>query len=410
MPTKPINYKSTIFACYAGNLTQSIVVNVTPIIFIPLREMFGFSYSQFGFLVLLNFFTQVITDVLFSKAVDKYGFRRFILSADILCVFGFVLFGLTPQLFAGNEFIGFSIATIIFSSAGGLLELLLSPIIDAIPVDEENASAKHKAMALLHSVYSWGQVLVVIVTTVMIFFKIDFSIILFVWAVIPFVNIFMFLKVPLPQKVSADKIMKIRNLIKNPVFILAFFAILFGGAAEVTISQWSSSFMQKGLGLPKIVGDMLGMCGFALMMGIGRMTYGLLGQRLNLKNILIGGSFFSIICYVVLALSPFKWLSIVACVVSGLCVSLLWPGTLTIAAEKLPLAGASMFALLAAGGDIGASVGPYFTGIVTDAAMKYSTFPIANVEQMALKIALLVATIIPIVSFILQMKFCKIRD
>lgn len=409
---KDISYKSTINACYIGNFVQATVINLTPIIFIPLREQFGLSYTQFGFLILINFITQVIVDIVFSRAVDKYGFRIFCVIAHILCVTGFIMFAFTPWLFKSNEYIGFLISTIVFSGSGGLLELLLSAIVDSIPTDE-----KEKAMSILHSFYAWGQVSVVIITTLFLFLfgSRNWYIIVLVWAILPLINAFLFAKVPLAQKVHESQTMKIRELILNPIFIIAFFAIAFGGASEVTIAQWSSSFMEKGLKLPKLVGDILGMCGFALMLGIGRVIYGIYGNKININKVMIYGSFFAIICYIVIAVSPFNSLSLIACCISGICVSLLWPGTLVIASEKLPLAGASLFALLAAGGDIGASLGPWFTGVITD--MSEKIIPIQflrqtglTIEQLGLRSGILLSTLYPLFCLISHLILKKKSD
>ncbi|MDF2593683.1 MAG: major facilitator superfamily 1 [Clostridia bacterium] len=397
-----ISYQSTIYACYIGNFVQAAVVNLTPILFIPLREQFGLTYTQFGLLILANFITQVLFDILFSKAVDRHGFRPFIVSAHVLCVIGFVLFALAPVLFKGSEFMGFLTATIIFSGSGGLLELLLSPIVDAIPTDE-----KEKAMTMLHSFYAWGQVTVVLLTTLFIFFfkGRSWHIIVLLWAIVPFFNIFLFSKVPLAQKVHESQMMKVRHLIRNPVFILAFFAIACGGASEITMAQWTSAFMEKGLGLPKIMGDALGLCGFAFMLGIGRVLYGMYGSKINIHKVMLYGSLLTALCYIVVALSPSKSLSLTACILSGIGVSLLWPGTLIVASQKLPLAGASMFALLSAGGDLGASVGPWFTGVITDAVTQ--TVPFSMIErfslsgeQFGLRIGLFISILFPLGSLI----------
>lgn len=389
------SYKSTVIACYIGNFTQAIVVNLTPILFIPLREEFGLSYTQFGSLVLINFITQVLVDIAFSKAVDKYSFRPFTVVAHVLCVVGFLLFLGTPFLFPNHIFVGFLIATLIFSGSGGLLELLLSPIVDAIPTAE-----KDKAMAMLHSFYAWGQVVVVVITTLCLFFSVDWKLIVLGWILVPAVNIFLFSKVPLAKKLSDSQPMKIRHLLRTPIFFLAFFAIAAGGAAEVTMAQWTSSFMQQGLQLPKLVGDMLGMCGFAITLGIGRLIYGIFGSRLNLTRVLICGSFGAVICYTTVALSPWPWLSVCACVLTGICVSLLWPGTLVVASGKLPAAGASLFALLAAGGDIGASVGPWLTGVITDFSIVHFSSPWLSPEQLGLRIGILCAAAFPLCAMI----------
>ncbi len=401
---KSMSYKSTVIACYISNFSQAIVINITPIIFIPLKEQFGFSYSQFGLLVLVNFITQVVVDITFSRAVDKHGFRPFAIAAHIFCGAGLVLFALAPFLIPNNVYLGFLMATLIFSGGGGLFELLLSPIIDAIPSEE-----KEKAMSVLHSFYAWGQVAVVMVTTLSIFMGIPWWVIVLLWSVIPLLNTFLFAKVPLNRKVEADKVMKIKELLRSPVFLFAFGAILFGGASEVTMAQWASSFMEKGIALPKIVGDMLGMCGFAVMLGIGRLLYGIKGSNIDLERILLYGAMSAVVCYVMVAVSPFPWLSVLACCFTGLCVSLLWPGILVVAANRLPLAGASMFALLAAGGDIGASLGPWLTGIVADWGTGITVNLPLSQEQLALRLSILVAVIFPIIAtlFLKGLSGCK---
>ncbi len=398
------SYRSTVLACYVANFSQAIVVNLTPIIFIPLRTQYGLTYSQFGLLVLINFITQVVTDIVFSKAVDKHGFRPFIVVAHVLCAGGLFLFALSPFLFSFNVYLGLVISTVIFSGAGGLFELLLSPIVDAIPTKE-----KDKAMAMLHSFYAWGQVTVVALTTLALFFNVAWWVIALFWSIIPFLNTFFFARVPLATKVSADEVMKIRSLLKSPIFLLAFCCILFGGASEVTMAQWASSFMEKGINLPKIAGDMLGMCGFAVMLGIGRVIYGLFGERLNMQKVLFYGAFMAVFCYIIVAVSPFKWLSVAACCITGICVSLLWPGTLVLASQKLPLAGASMFALLAAGGDIGASLGPSVTGALADIFSKMNVPAALNLtpEQFGLRLSILAAVLYPILSMVFIYLLCN---
>ena len=392
-----VSYKSTVIACYTGYFSQAIVVNLVPIIFIPLRERFGFSYSQLGLLILINFVTQILIDISLSKAADKYGLRIFAVVSHFLCVAGFLLFAFTPYFFAGQEFLGYMVSSVVFSAGGGLLEILLNPIIDAIP-----AKQKDRAMILLHSFYAWGQAAVVIITTLLLFFGVNLTVIILLWAAIPFVNGFIFSKVPIAEKENKENIIKIRQLIKNPIFIIAFIAILFGSASEATMAQWASSFMQKGLGLPKITGDILGICGFAVMLGTGRALYGFYAKKVRLNKILIYSSFAAVICYFVVAVSPFDFLSIAACAVSGLCVSLMWPGTLVIASERLPLAGASMFALLSAGGDIGAAAAPFATGNTID----FFISRLGN-EQSGLRLGILLSGLFPLAALIFFAKLKK---
>ncbi len=322
------------------------------------------------------------------------------------------MFAFTPVIFKNNVYIGFVISTIVFSGSGGLLELLLSAIVDAIPTKE-----KEKAMSMLHSFYAWGQVTVVIVTTLFLFIfgSKSWYIIVLLWSILPFLNSFLFAKVPLSQKLHASEVMSIKDLLSNSIFIVAFLAIALGGASEVTISQWSSSFMEKGLGLPKIMGDILGMCGFAVMLGIGRVLHGFYGHKVNIHKIMIYGSFLAIFCYIIIALSPFNTLSLITCCIVGICVSLLWPGTLVIASEKLPLAGASMFALLAAGGDIGAASGPWLTGVITDFSEKIVPIEFLNqisltTEQLGLRIGILLSALYPLLCLICHIRLKNISS
>lgn len=396
--SNPISYKSTTIACYTGNFIQAIVINLTPILFIPLREQFGLSFEQLGFLILINFFTQVLCDIFFSTLVDKYGFRPFILIAHILTVVGFLMFALAPMVLV-NPYPGFILATIVFSGSGGLLELLLSPIVNAIPTAE-----KATAMSVLHSFYAWGQVAVVLITTLFLFGfgRTTWQWIVVLWTIPAIVNFILFMKVPLAPSVAEEHRQGIRMLILKPFFIVAFLAILLGGASEVSMSQWSSAFMEKALNLPKVVGDIAGMCMFGLMLGVGRLLYGVYGKKINVNQVMSIGAFFAIFCYLVVALSPVNILSLIALAACGFAVSLLWPGTLVITAEKFPLAGAWLFAILAAGGDIGASVGPWLMSVITEQAPRLSVFVgLAstlglNQEQLGLRLGMLAGAIFPL--------------
>lgn len=395
-------YRLTILACYLCIFSQAIVVNLVPILFIPLKEQFGFSFEQLGVLVLINFVTQVTFDLLFSNAIDKYGFRRFILATPILTVTGFVIFALSPLLFE-NPYIGFVIGTIIFSGSGGLSELLVSPIINAIPSD-----AKASAMSLLHSFYAWGQVTVVILTTLLLLFfgKGAWQIIMLGWMILPVINFFLFLKAPLAPPVPEEKRLGMKDLILKPFFIVAVLIMLFGGASEIGISQWSSAFMEKGLELPKAVGDILGMSLFALFLGAGRALYGVYGHKCRVHNVMLVGAAAAFICYITVALCDIKIISLLACGICGIAVSLLWPGTLVVASEKYPLAGAWMFAILAAGGDIGGSLGPWLMGKVADCGPQIASFINSasfTAEQIGLKASMLVGAIFPLACF-----FCLI--
>ena len=394
---KKVSYQATIYACYLGYFVQAVIVNVTPILFIPLREHFGLTFEQMGRLVLINFITQVVVDLSFSKPVERYGIRPFIVTAHTLACVGLGLFAAAPLLFS-NPYTGFVIATIIFSGSGGLLELLLSPIVNAIPTDEKAA-----AMSVLHSFYSWGQVVVVLLTTVLVAVlgSGKWYLIMVMWTLLPLINIFAFSRVPLAPMVAEEHRTKLRTLIKERFFIVALFGILFGAAAENTMALWTSTFLEKAIHLPKLTGDIAGVCMFASMMGIGRALYGKFGSKINIYKAMLWGSALTTICYLVIAFSPWMFLSLIACAACGLGVSVLWPGSLVISANRFPLAGASMFAVLSSGGDSGASIGPWLVGFMADKApmwMKNMPFSM-NGEEFGLRAGLAVGIAFPLAMF-----------
>ena len=393
------SYKSTVYACYLGIVVQAIVINLTPVLFVPLKEQLGLAYGQLGILVLVNFFTQVICDVVFSPLIDRLGFRKLAVLAPVFTTAGFLLFAASPVLFPGHVYTGIVIATVLFAGSGGIFEVVLSPMVNAIPTKEKTA-----AMSVLHSFYCWGQVMVVLVTTFLLFVlgRHNWQIIVLLWLVFPVACTLLFLKVPIAPPVAEHMREKASGVLKNPFFILCFLAIAFGGAAEITISQWISSFMEKGMNLPKVTGDVLGMCLFAALMGVGRLFYGIYGKKINVCRMMLGGSAMAFVCYMVVALTDNAVLSLAACALCGLGVSLLWPGTLSVAAGRFPLCGSWLFAVLSLGGALGNSFGPWLTGVVVDnapslpgAAAFTERFGFTG-EAMGLHLGMLVSAIFPL--------------
>ncbi len=403
------DYKLTTFSCFVGIFIQAIVTNITAILFIPLMKLYGFSYIHLGLLVGINFTAQVISDIVFSGLIDKYGFKRFTLSASICAFFGLLLFAFTPFIFE-DVFTGFVISTVIFSAASGLLEVILSPIINAIPNKD-----KGPAMTLMHSFYAWGQVAAIIITTLFIhlFGNSRWQIIVLLWTLIPVINFFMFLFALFPDTVPEEHRLNMRDLIFKPFYVIALLAIFFGAATEVVMNQWSSTFMEKALMMPKLTGDLLGMCGFAFMLGLARVLYGIYGAKFNVNKILILSSAIAIICYIIVGVSPVNGINLFACAVCGFVASMLWPGTLVISAGKYPMAGAWMFAILAAAGDIGAAVGPWVTGVIADKSM--AAQGVVNLsaklgitsEQLGIRIGILAAVIFPIFALLCHMSLKK---
>jgi len=394
-------YKLTVFSCFCGIFVQAIVSNLVAILFIPLMKIYNLDYVHLGMLVGINFISQVSSDIIFSRLIDKTGFKKLVLPAIALSFAGLLLFSLSPYLFE-NILTGLIIATIVFSMASGLLEVLLSPIVSAIPNDN-----KGPAMSLMHSFYAWGQVVTIIFTTFLLFILGNnyWQLIVLLWCVIPVINFFMFLNAKFPPMVEEHSRLTMRDLIFKPFYMMALLAILFGGASEVIVNQWSSTFMEKGLRLPKFAGDLLGMCGFSVMLGLGRVIFGIWGSKMNLQKILMWSSLLAVVCYITIALSPIVSVNIIACMLCGLAVSLLWPGAIVMSAEKYPLAGGWMFAILAAAGDIGAAIGPWSTGMIIDFSKNskivafISTFLNISTEQGAMRFALLLAGIFPLMCF-----------
>jgi MFS family permease len=397
-----LTYKSTLNACYLAYLVQATVINLTPVLFIPLREQFSLSFGQLGLLVLINFITQVVVDLLFSHAVDRHGYRHFLTSAHVFVTAGLVAFALSP-LIMESPYPGFIIGTLLFSAGGGLLELLISPTVNAIPSDSKSSS-----MSLAHSFYAWGQMGVIILTTLFLFAfgRLAWPIVMILWAVPPALNALLFSKVPFGPTVPEEHREGILKHIRNRFFIAAFFAIALGAASELVMSQWSSAYMEKVMDIPKALGDISGMAMFAMMLGLGRLIHGRYGKHFNLYNLMIIGTVTAFLCYLIVALSPYNVLSLIACAVCGIAVSLLWPGTLVLSAERFPLAGTWLFAFLAAGGDIGASIGPWAMGVISDNAIKVSFIAqIAqnlglNAEQTGMRTGLLFGSLFPIAAMI----------
>lgn len=392
-----MNYKSTLYSCYIGYITQAVIVNFMPILFVVFNEKYNISLSKLGTLVLINFLSQLVTDVIAAQSVDKLGFRRSAIPAHILSAAGLIMLGVLPSVMS-NTYLALVISVITFSVGGGLIEVVVSPIVEALPSDDNSA-----AMSLLHSFYCWGQLAVVLITTLVIkiFGYGIWNVLAVLWAVIPIVNIYFFAKVPLPETHAETKV-PIKNLIKENGFVIGLLLMLAAGASEQIMAQWVSLFAQKGLGVSKVIGDLLGPCLFALFMAIGRMWYGIKGDKLDLKKALLSCSILCIVCYCVTVFSKNPLISLIFCALTGFSVSLMWPGTLSYNASCFKNGGAAMFGVMAMFGDAGCSLGPWLTGIISDNAQKinsvvsYSQTSGMSLEQLGLKAGILIGIIFPI--------------
>lgn len=395
----PQNFKRTRIACYTGYVTQAIVVNLAPLLFVIFQNTYHFSLSYIAAITLVTFLVQIGIDLLSVKFIEKASFRALSVWSQATCAAGLILLSFLPRIFMPE--VAVMISVIVYSAGSGLAEVVLSPLMEALPKDE---NAGGSPMSLMHSFYSWGQAFVILVTTALL--RVIGSSLWFflplLWALIPIFNSIFFARVPMVDMTVHDGEHGALSMLRDPIFIVAFLLMVFAGAAEQVMAQWASLFAERGLGITKIVGDLLGPCMFAVMMGIGRTAYGIWGHKLKIARALTACAVLTVICYLAAVFAPVPVVSLLACGVTGLGVSLMWPGMLALCANKYPGAGASMFAMMAVGGDIGCSLGPWLTGIVSDfaegipAIQQMGERLSLDAEQMGLRAGILAGVIFPI--------------
>ncbi len=359
-----LQYKHTRNACYLGYITQAIVNNLAPLLFVTFQKQFSISLDKIGLLISVNFAMQMLIDALAAKFVDKIGYRTCIVGAHIFCTVGLAGMGIFPFVFP-SAYAGLIAAVLINAVGGGLIEVLVSPIVESLPGDE-----KASAMSLLHSFYCWGHVSVVLLSTVF-FVSIGtehWTILSVLWALVPLFNTFLFLNVPLNTIHSEEASLPIRKLFSMKLFWVFLLLMICAGASEQAMSQWTSLFAESGLQVSKTMGDLLGPCAFAVLMGVSRAFYGKFGAKLNLKRFIAGSGVLCIASYLLAAFSPMPLLSLVGCALCGLSVGILWPGTFSLSSAYCPQGGTALFALLALGGDVGCAAGPGLVGWVSSLA------------------------------------------
>lgn len=394
--------KHTMFASFTGYITQAIVNNLAPLLFVTFQREFNVPLDKIGYIIFINFFVQILVDMVAAKYADKVGYRKCVCAAHILNVVGLAGLGVFPYVF-GNAYVGIVTATVINAIGGGLLEVVVSPIVEAIPGDGKSAQ-----MSLLHSFYCWGQVGVVLLSTAyFVAFGVEnWRYLCFLWAIIPFLNTFMFLKVPIWSLVSDEEKTPFLQLLKNKVFWVFLILMLCAGASEIAMSQWSSLFAEVGLKVSKSVGDLLGMCMFAVLMGISRVYFGIMGDKIKIENGLIISSVLCIISYMITSFSTNPIVSLIGCGMCGLSVGLMWPGTYSMAAKFFPAGGTTMFAVLALAGDMGCSTGPTIVGNISTFVQNSGSEFVrkiitgADMTEVGLKAGLAVVSIFPIVMFL----------
>ncbi len=356
------NYNHTIYACYIGYITQAIINNFAPLLFLTFQSSYQISLDKIALLVTVNFGFQLCVDALAARFVDRIGYRPAIIGAHITAAAGLVGLAVLPELLP-DPYIGLICAILLYAMGSGLIEVLVSPIVEACPTERKEA-----AMSILHSFYCWGHVFVVLAST--LFFTLfgieNWKYLAILWALIPFLNIFYFARVPIAPLVAEGESTPIRQLVKSRLFWIFFVLMICSGASEQGMSQWASAFAEAGLHVSKTVGDLAGPCAFAVFMGLSRALYGKFSEKLPLRSFMAGSGILCVASYLLASLSPNPVLSLVGCTLCGLSVGIMWPGTFSLAAKEMPRGGTAMFALYALAGDLGCASGPGLVGAVSE--------------------------------------------
>ena len=355
------SYNKTLYACFIGYIVQAIVNNFVPLLFLTFHSSYGIPMTQITLLITFNFGLQLLVDILSVTFVDRIGYRASVIIAHLCAVMGFVFLTVLPDMFE-NAFTGLLVAVAVYAVGGGLLEVLVSPIVEACPTKN-----KEKAMSLLHSFYCWGHM--VVSTAFFHLFGIEnWKIMACVWAIVPFANLIFFTKVPIASLIDeGEKGLTIGQLFRKKIFWVLMVMMICAGASEQAVSQWASTFAETGLHVSKTIGDLAGPMLFAFLMGSARAFYGKYGERIDLDEFMIGSSVLCIISYLCISLVPSPIVGFIGCALCGLSVGIMWPGVFSKAAASDARGGTAMFALLALAGDVGCAGGPTVVGMVSGA-------------------------------------------
>lgn len=383
---KTLNYKHTIYACFTGYIVQAVINNFIPLLFLTFQSSYGIPLSKITFLVTFNFGLQLIIDLLSAGFVDKIGYRVSIILAHVFAAAGLIGLTFLPELF-DDPFWGLMLSVIIYAVGGGLTEVLISPIMESCPTDN-----KETAMSLLHSFYCWGHVAVVLLSTV--FFRLfgieNWKVLALLWTIIPIINGFVFAGVPIAPLLSEEEeSMSLPLLMKQKLFWILLLLMFCSGSCEQAVSQWASTFAEKGLNVSKTVGDLAGPMMFAIFMGTSRAIYGKYGSKIDLMKFMKLSGILCLCSYLLISLTSSPVIGLTGCGLCGLSVGILWPGTFSISASRLKTGGTAMFALLALAGDVGCSLGPTTVGIAS------------GIFQDNLRMGILIAVVFPVLLLIL---------
>ncbi len=356
------DYGHTIYASYLGYITQAIVNNFVPLLFLTFQSQYEISLDKIGLLVTINFGVQLLVDFIAAKFIDKIGYRRAIVAAHIFSGLGLIGLAVFPELLP--PYSGIVLAIICYAIGGGIIEVLVSPIVEACPTTKKEA-----AMSLLHSFYCWGHVFVVLAST--LFFTLagieNWKLMAVLWSIVPFANAVYYSLVPIATPVEEGQGMTMSQLLKNKMFWILFLLMICSGASEQGMSQWASAFAESGLKVSKTMGDLAGPCLFAVLMGTSRALYAKVSDKISLKAAMICSGCLCVVCYLLAVFAPHPVLGLIGCAVCGFSVGIMWPGTFSLASGSMPTGGTAMFALLALAGDLGCGGGPTLVGAVADA-------------------------------------------
>lgn len=357
-------YKRTLITCYIGFITQAIVANFTPLLFLRFHAEFDIPIAQIALISTVFYIVQILVDVFCAKFVDRIGYRKCVVTSQITSAAGLILLAFLPSLLP-SRLLGILISVVIYAVGSGLIEVLVSPIVEACPFEN-----KDSVMSLLHSFYCWGVVGVILVST--LFFALfgieNWRIMACLWAIVPLINAYNFSICPIERLAEEGKGMTLKELLRKPAFWVFIFLMIGAGASEASMAQWASAFVESALGFSKSIGDLIGPCMFAATMGFSRLLYGKFGHKINLPNFMLGSGVLCLICYLLTAISSQPIFGLLGCVLCGFSVGIMWPGSISISSARIPLGGTALFALLAMGGDMGASIGPSVIGIFTQNA------------------------------------------
>lgn len=402
------NNKRVKLGCYGTNISMSVVGNISPILFLTFRELYGISFSLLGLLVLINFCTQLTIDLIFSFFSHKFNIAKTVKLTPVITIIGLLIYSVWPIISPETAFYGIVLGTIVFSASGGLCEVLISPVIAAIPADDPD-----REMSKLHSIYAWGVVGVVIFATafLVLFGAENWYILSLILTVVPVFAAVLFAGAKIPEMETPEKVTGALSQLKNKALLTSVFAIFLGGAAECTMAQWCSGYLEEVTKIPKVFGDIFGMALFAFMLGLGRSLYAKIGKNIN--KVLLMCAIGATLCYFTAAVSPFPVLTLIACALTGFCTSMLWPGNLISASERIPHGGVFMYAMMASGGDLGASVVPQVLGIVTDKVMENEALvSLASkmgleAEQLGMRCGMLIGMLFPLMAIPVFISFMK---